>query len=137
MTPTASRTVTPTRTPTNSPVFTNTPVPVNTPTPTPTVNPLTPDGVFGANHNVFTAGSQSVLFYYNVPQPAHVQLLVYNVLGLRVRQLVDEDRAAGVGSVLWDGRNDQGSLVSTDLYFIVVHIGKTTYVRKEAVVRSR
>ncbi len=100
-------------------------------------NGFTPDGVFGANHNSFNPTVESVLLYYKVSADAPVQLSVCNVLGLRVRTLVDGDKTAGTWSVPWDGRNDQGTLVASDVYFILIKIGESHYVRKIAVVRER
>ncbi|MCG8604091.1 T9SS type A sorting domain-containing protein [bacterium] len=45
-----------------------------------------------------------------------VQLLIYNILGERVRTLVDESRFAGSYFVEWDARNDHGVRLSTGIY---------------------
>ncbi len=69
-------------------------------------------------------------FFYQVPQGALVRLSIHDLLGHRVRDLVEEDRPAGVSSVAWDGRNDQGMVVAEDVYFILLRIGDRTWVRK-------
>jgi hypothetical protein len=46
-----------------------------------------------------------------------VSVKVYNVAGQLVRTLVNEDRTAGAHTVVWDGRNDSGSPVSSGVYF--------------------
>jgi hypothetical protein len=45
------------------------------------------------------------------------ELSIFNVLGQKVRTLVDEPQTAGSYSVQWDGRDDQGQKVSSGVYF--------------------
>jgi hypothetical protein len=55
---------------------------------------------------------------FSLKEKAHVSLNVYNVAGQLVRTLVSENRNAGVYTdVQWDGRSDNGSLVSSGVYF--------------------
>ena len=47
-----------------------------------------------------------------------VRLEVFNVLGQRVRLLVDEPfQDVGVWTVVWDGRDDTGRLLRSGVYF--------------------
>lgn len=50
-------------------------------------------------------------------------LEVYNVLGQRVRVLVDEMQDAGFYTVQWNGKNDAGQTVSSGLYIYVLRAG--------------
>ncbi|MGA9115814.1 MAG: FlgD immunoglobulin-like domain containing protein [Bacteroidota bacterium] len=54
---------------------------------------------------------------YALPSAARVTLDVFNVLGQRVRTLVQTDQAAGVHTTLWDGRNDAGQQLASGVYF--------------------
>jgi len=54
----------------------------------------------------------STIIYYQVPVHGHVKLEVYNLLGQKVRTLLDGKQRAGCGSVLWDA-----SGVSSGIYF--------------------
>jgi flagellar hook assembly protein FlgD len=103
---------------------TSTPAPVDT---------RVPDGIFGATHNSFLGGSQTVTFFYEVPSPSPVHLSIVNVLGHRVRELVNEARPTGVSSIDWDGRNDQGTMVAEDVYFILLKVGDRVVLRKVGV----
>jgi flagellar hook assembly protein FlgD len=46
-----------------------------------------------------------------------VELSVYNLLGQKVKTLIDEARPAGNMSVIWDGRNEGGEAVASGIYF--------------------
>ncbi len=60
---------------------------------------------------------------YALPQPADVQLTVYNVVGQVVRTLVAEHQAAGRYLVAWDATNDNGQSLSAGVYFYRLQAG--------------
>jgi hypothetical protein len=60
--------------------------------------------------------SSQVELRFGRPMPDGASLEVFDVTGRRVRQLT-EATAPGSQSVSWDGRNDQGMLLSSGLYF--------------------
>ena len=54
---------------------------------------------------------------YDVPHTTRIVLKIYDMLGQQVKTLVDEAQAAGYKSVIWDGRNDNGIIVGSGIYF--------------------
>ena len=54
---------------------------------------------------------------YDLPVSGHVKLTVYNVLGQKVKVLVDEIQDAGHKSVIWDSRDEDGREVASGIYF--------------------
>ena len=54
---------------------------------------------------------------YTLPEPARIRLVIYDVLGREVRALVDKEQIAGQHSVIWDGEDGEGELVSSGVYF--------------------
>jgi len=67
---------------------------------------------------------------YALPNGCRVELLVYNLLGQRVRTLVDEYQAAGHKSVHWDGTDEDGNQVASGVYFYRIEAGQFTDARK-------
>ncbi len=63
--------------------------------------------------NPFNAGTWLV---YRLADPGPVRLEVYNVLGQRVRTLVDEVRNAGSYQVHWDARDQGGTPAAAGVY---------------------
>jgi len=53
---------------------------------------------------------------YQLPHVTDVKLVIYNVLGQRVRTLVNNRMEAGYHSLVWDGLNQQGSTVASGVY---------------------
>ncbi len=60
---------------------------------------------------------------YALPGDCHLTLTIYNILGRKVRVLVDEHQSAGHKSVKWDGKNDQGQEVTSGIYFYRIEVG--------------
>ncbi len=54
---------------------------------------------------------------YDLPVSGQVKLTIYNILGQKVKVLVDEIQDAGHKSVFWDGRDDGGREVASGIYF--------------------
>ncbi len=54
---------------------------------------------------------------YEVGRAGEVSLVLYNVLGRKVRTLVDGAHAQGTFTTTWDGRDDAGGQVASGVYF--------------------
>lgn len=54
---------------------------------------------------------------YALPGPSRVRLIIYDVRGRAVRDLVSGDRPAGPGVARWDGRDAAGQRVAPGVYF--------------------
>lgn len=72
---------------------------------------------------------------YALPTDSRVELIIYNILGQKVRTLGDEEETAGFKQIVWDGKNDQGQEVSSGIYFCVVSSGTFNKSIKMSVVR--
>ncbi len=59
---------------------------------------------------------------YTLRAASHVKLEIYNLLGQRVRLLLNEEKPAGTVMIDWDGRNDQGLLLSSGTYLVHLRI---------------
>ncbi|UCD64694.1 MAG: T9SS type A sorting domain-containing protein [Candidatus Zixiibacteriota bacterium] len=73
--------------------------------------------------------------HFDVPSKSHVNLAVYNLLGRRVRLLLDEERAAGSYVLTWDGRGDNGESLSSGVYFYKMQTATFTQTRKALLVK--
>ncbi len=51
-----------------------------------------------------------------LPQSSNVEINIYNILGEKVRTLVDRILPAGENKVQWNGKNDVGEYVSSGVY---------------------
>ncbi len=67
---------------------------------------------------------------FEIPKQSEVRVIIYDILGRIVKQLVDETREAGYYEYTWDGRNDHGATVSSGLYFCRVSTQNWHAVKK-------
>ena len=72
---------------------------------------------------------------YALPTNARVKLVIYNVLGQKVKTLVDEEQTAGYKQVIWDGMNDQGEEVGSGIYFYKITAGDFTKTAKMSMLK--
>ncbi len=77
----------------------------------------------------------STVIRFELPQAGRAQLAVYNILGHRVRTLVDGVQAAGEQRVTWDGRDDDGAAVTSGIYFYRLEANGLTQTRKLTLMR--
>ena len=54
---------------------------------------------------------------YSIPKNEHVKLIIFDMRGRQVRQLINTKIQAGNHFALWDGKNQLGENVSTGVYF--------------------
>ncbi len=67
---------------------------------------------------------------YELVESNRVTLTIYNLLGQRVRTLVDEWQAAGNYRVVWDGSNDDNRRLASSLYIYELRAGSNMTRRK-------
>jgi hypothetical protein len=72
---------------------------------------------------------------YQLSRRQAVTLTIYNVLGQRIRTLVDEAQAAGPHVVTWEGENRYGTPVGSGVYFVRMRAGTFSDTRKMVLVR--
>jgi hypothetical protein len=72
---------------------------------------------------------------FGLASPSHVELVIYNVLGGRVRTLDSRDYPAGEHALSWDGRDDRGRAVASGVYFYRLVAGDFDQARKMLLMR--
>jgi len=65
----------------------------------------------------------------------HVVLAVYDVLGRKLRTLVNEEQSAGEYLIQWDGKDDNGNNVASGIYLYKISTGGFSQTRRMVLVR--
>lgn len=86
--------------------------------------------VFSVSQNYPNPFNPSTNIMYSVAKRSHVSLEVFNLLGQKVKTLVDVEMDAGSYPVTWDGDNDEGSAVASGVYFYKMVAGDFVQTRK-------
>ncbi len=85
------------------------------------------------NHpNPFNAGT---IIEFTLSDESHVRMNIFNIMGQRVRTLVDDVLPAGEHSIAWDGRTADGREVATGVYLYRMDAGSYTQTRKMVLLK--
>jgi hypothetical protein len=76
---------------------------------------LIPD-VFSLHQNYPNPFNPVTTIRYDVPEASLVKMVIYDVLGRKVRTLVHYKHQPGYHAVIWNGNNDHGVPVATGMY---------------------
>jgi flagellar hook assembly protein FlgD len=57
-------------------------------------------------------------------------MAIYDMLGNRVAELVNEQQNVGVHEVTWNGSDEKGRQVSSGVYLLTINAGSTVQSKK-------
>ena len=77
----------------------------------------------------------STTITFAVPELSEVTLAIYNLRGQLIRTLHTGQISAGYHSVVWNGTDTQGNLVTSGIYFYVLKAGNFTQVKKMSLLK--
>jgi len=63
-------------------------------------------------------------FVFELPKQMDASLVIYNVLGQKVRELLNGPQQQGIHQVMWNGTDDKGRFVSSGVYFYQLKTAK-------------
>jgi len=66
---------------------------------------------------------------------SHVLLRIYYVEGSAVRTLITAGAAAGLQTLLWNGRNDAGEALPSGVYFYLLEVDRASTSGKVTLLR--
>jgi len=72
---------------------------------------------------------------YALPKDTWVRITIYNLLGRKVRTLVDEHQTAGHRRIVWASKNDEGTEVASGIYFYQIKAGEFTQSKKMVILK--
>ena len=71
---------------------------------------------FSLSQNYPNPFNPTTSFEFNLPAKSEVKIEVFNIIGQNVATLLDKEMAAGSYKVEWDGKDNNGTDVSTGIY---------------------
>jgi hypothetical protein len=71
---------------------------------------------------------------YKLPEQTAVRLVVYDVLGREIIVLVDREKLAGLHTVVWNGRDANGTRVASGVYFYHLQADRFEAIKKMIVL---
>jgi len=77
--------------------------------------------------NPFNASTE---IHYQLPEAVKVEIVLFNVLGQKIRVLVNQRQEAGKYQLTWNGDSEQGQLLPSGIYFLRMRAGRFIADRK-------
>ena len=72
---------------------------------------------YSLNQNYPNPFNPMTTIAYQLPHTGQVKLQIYNTMGQEVRTLVDDMQTADYYQMIWDGKDEQGNLLGSGIYF--------------------
>jgi len=95
--------------------------------------PLPTDFVLSQNYpNPFNLGT---VIEFTLPEPANVEINVYDILGRVVRQVVSGPYSAGTHVVAFDGGDIRNMPLPSGMYLYRITVGEATQTRKMVLLK--
>lgn len=88
----------------------------NDPTSVETINQENIPQKYSLSQNYPNPFNSTTTIQFQLRQSGKVALIIYDILGQRVCELVNNEMSAGYHTVFWDGKNNKGSTVSSGIY---------------------
>ena len=105
-------------------------------------NPTSVEDLIGNNPDQFVLAQNypnpfnpETSIVYNLPRAGNVSIQIYNIVGQRVRTLVNTFQTSGAHTIKWDAKNDQGIGVPTGMYIYRIATGEFTSTKRMLLLR--
>ena len=72
---------------------------------------------------------------YSLAEDCNVNIKIYNILGQKVRILVNEHQGKGLKRITWDGKSDNRETVSSGIYFYRIQTDNFNQTKKMVIVK--
>lgn len=72
----------------------------------------------------------STVISWQLPVSSDVELIIYDLPGKKVRELVNEKQPAGYYEIVWDGKDDAGKDLASGVYVYRMKVGKNIKSKK-------
>jgi len=90
---------------------------------------------FSLSQNYPNPFNSETIIHYMLSRRSFVKLVIYNILGEKIKVLISEDQTEGDKTVRWDGMDEKGNSVTSGIYFYRLQAGDFTGTKKMLLLR--
>ena len=77
----------------------------------------------------------NTLIRYDLEQESFVNIVIHNMLGKRVKTLVNSFQSAGSKSISWDATNEKSESIPAGLYFFKIKVNQQIHIKKMTLLK--
>ncbi len=90
---------------------------------------------YSLNNNYPNPFNPTTTISFSVPEASHVELKIFNMLGMEVATLYRGDAIPGSYDIKWNGKSNTGNVVPSGVYFYRVDAGSFTETKKMVLLK--
>ena len=91
--------------------------------------------VFTLHQNYPNPFNPTTQIRYDLPENSYVSINIYDLMGKRVKSLVNSKQDPGYRSIYWNATNDLGQPVSAGMYIYMIQAGEFRKTRKMVLLK--
>ena len=97
-------------------------------------NYLTPEN-FALHQNYPNPFNPITKIQYDLPESKFVNINIYDIMGRKIKSLVNSVQDAGYRSIYWDATNDLGQFISAGTYIFTIQVGDFRQTKKMVLLK--
>lgn len=90
---------------------------------------------FALSQNYPNPFNPSTTIKYSLPKEEKVRIVIYDMLGNKISELINENKNAGSYQIVWNGNDDKGRKVSSGVYILTINSGSYFQSRKMVLMK--
>ena len=94
-----------------------------------------PPTKYSLNNNYPNPFNPLTTISFDLPEDGFVNVSIYNVMGIHVKDLVNSQQNAGFKSIQWDATNNRGQPVSAGVYLYQIQAGDFVQTKKMVLIK--
>ncbi|MBT5663666.1 MAG: T9SS type A sorting domain-containing protein, partial [Alphaproteobacteria bacterium] len=85
---------------------------------------------FSLSQNYPNPFNPNTVINYFLPKDAYVKIIVYDILGNNIKELVNQNQQLGSKVINWNAKNNREFLVPAGVYLLTVEVDKVKQTKK-------
>jgi len=90
---------------------------------------------FGLRQNYPNPFNNQTRIEYQLSTQSIVKLEIFNVMGQKIKTLMNEEKLPGFYNISWDGQNESGASVNSGIYFVKFSSDKFSEIKKMTLLK--
>ena len=91
--------------------------------------------MFALHQNYPNPFNPTTQIRYDLPLDEYVTVIIYDVMGRKIKSLINTNQEAGYRSITWDATNDLGQPVSAGMYIYTIQAGEFRQTKKMVLLK--